>query len=95
MSNVSSLFSQAQLAEAAYAKLWNATLGQAVIQPDDVKSALIAEGFSVAQATAFVDPQTGWSVVDHIPDTSSGFSATLFQNKQTGKGQRGQRHLVF
>jgi hypothetical protein len=37
--------------------------------------------FSDAQADAFVKT---WQVVDHIPDTASGFSATIFKNRQTG-----------
>ena len=72
MSTIQDLFQQAQLAEAAYADF----------SAPDTKKALTDSGFSVAQATAFV---AEWSVVDHIPDTSSGFSATLFQSKLTGK----------
>ncbi|HNI74602.1 MAG TPA: hypothetical protein PLX65_13935, partial [Accumulibacter sp.] len=37
--------------------------------------------FSIAQATAFANM---WEVVDHIPDTAAGFSATIFRNIQTG-----------
>lgn len=35
-----------------------------------------------AQAKEFAD---NWSVVDQIPDTGSGFSATIFKNNTNGK----------
>ncbi len=41
-----------------------------------VKTALITEGFSQAQAADFV---THWRVADHQPNTADGFSATLFE----------------
>jgi len=75
MNSISSLFVQAQLREASYADLWNAQSGSTITDPQQVKARLLAEGFSDAQATAFVSQ---WRVVNHIPDTASGFSATLF-----------------
>ena len=71
MNTVRSIFEQAQLAEAAYANLWDAGLSQPVTFEDDVKTALIAEKFSPTQAAEFVN---NWRVVDHVPDLSSGFS---------------------
>jgi hypothetical protein len=68
MSTIQELFQQAQLAEAAYADF--------AAFPNNPKGALEDEGFSTAQATAFVSQ---WRVVNHIPDTPSGFSATLFE----------------
>ena len=72
MSTIQELFQQAQLAEAAYADF--------AAFPSSVTDALKSEGFSDAQATDFV---THWKVVDHISNTASGFSATVFQNKDT------------
>jgi len=69
-------FDKALLSEASYADLSNLTNEQLYID------ALIAEDFSQAQATAFV--QT-WRVVDHQPNTFTGFSATLFENIATGE----------
>jgi len=45
---------------------------------DDVIKALIDESFSPTQAAEFV---SHWRVADHIPNTSSGFSATVFERK--------------
>lgn len=77
MNTTQQLFQQAQLAEAAYAHF--DLFG-------DPKNALMDAGhsmvFSNTQATEFLKQ---WSVVNHIPDTASGFSATLFKNNQTGE----------
>jgi Ca2+-binding RTX toxin-like protein len=73
MTTANNLFVQTQLSEAAYAD-FSGTTG--------TKQSLIASGFSDAQATEFVKE---WSVVDHIPDTHNGFSATIFKNNSTGK----------
>ena len=68
MSTIQTLFQQAQLAEAAYAKFDQVALAN---------DALIAEGFSAAQATDFL---THWRVVDHLKNQDSGFSATVFES---------------
>ena len=73
MSIAINLFQQAQLAEAAYADFSVSTIS--------TKQALINAKFSDAQATAFI---ATWQVIDHIPDTAAGFSATIFRNIQTG-----------
>ena len=73
MSAIQSLFQQAQLAEAAYADF--------PAFPTSVTDALKGSGFSDTQAIAFVNE---WNVVDHVPDTVTGFSATIFRNRQTG-----------
>lgn len=81
MSTIQNLFEQAQLAEAAYANLWNSGTNSAITHPELVKSALQdtsnSMSFSAAQATEFL---THWRVADHLPDTGSGFSATLFES---------------
>jgi len=71
MNTVTSIFEQAQLAEAAYANLWDAGLSQPITLKEDVKAALIAEKFSAAQVSEFVN---NWQVVDHVPDLNSGNS---------------------
>lgn len=85
MSTIQELFQQAQLAEAAYANLWNIDTNSAITDRELVKAALKDASnkmtFSEAQATAFVNQ---WQVIDHIPDTAAGFSATIFKNIQTG-----------
>ena len=78
MISIKALFEQAQLAEASYANL---------LPGLDVATELQNTGnnmhFSSAQATTFVSQ---WQVVDHIPDTESGFSATLFERLDNGAG---------
>jgi hypothetical protein len=69
MSAIQDLFRQAQLAEATYANF------SAFV--NNPRGALEEEGFSAAQTTEFL---THWRIVDHIPDTASGFSATLFES---------------
>ena len=75
MSMNQDLFQQAQLAEAAYAILWNSDTNSAITDTEIVKVALRNEGMSLAQATDFV---AHWQVVDHLRNTTDGFSA---QNK--------------
>ncbi|TNC96541.1 MAG: outer membrane adhesin-like protein, partial [Rhodocyclaceae bacterium] len=77
MSAVQDLFQQAQLAEAAYADF--ARFGTNV--RGALQDASRNMTFSDAQATAFINT---WQVIDHIPDTASDFSATIFRNIQTG-----------
>jgi len=88
MNTITSIFDQALLTEAAYANFWDAQLSQTLTLPIDVKAALEAEGFSDVQASDFV---THWKVVDHIPDTDSGFSATVFE--RIDGPDKGQRYL--
>jgi len=82
MNTITNLHQQAQLSEAAYANLWNSALQQTITSSEDVKTALQAEGMSATQASEFVSQ---WSVVDHLPNTGNGFSATVFKNIATGK----------
>lgn len=58
----------AELAEASYA----------LFDLNDPSTALISSGFSATQAAEFV---TNWSVVHHLPDTDTDFSAILFRSK--------------
>lgn len=78
--DMETLLNHSLLAEAAYANLWNDRLNQVITADDDVKNALVTAGFSQTQAEEFIKH---WEVIDHQPDTNSGFSATLFKNKQT------------
>lgn len=55
----------------------------------DIKTALIdgnghASRFTETEATKFVDPDTGWTVLDQRANTKTGFSGTLFKNNETG-----------
>ncbi len=44
-----------------------------------------ASRFIESEATKFVDPATGWTVLDQKVNTGAGFSGTLFKNNQTGE----------
>ncbi|MDR3158363.1 MAG: hypothetical protein LBU11_04990 [Zoogloeaceae bacterium] len=86
--NTKDLFDYAELAEASYVRF---DLLKKDFSDESVKTALTtkeADGkeykgeFSATQADDFV---AKWQVVSHIPDTDSGFSATLFREKETGK----------
>jgi len=73
---IKTLFDQAQLAEAAYAKFSNIT------DEDEIKNNLITLGFSKKQTDKFTEH---WEVISHQPNLYSGFSATLFKNKHSGE----------
>ncbi|MEW8069072.1 MAG: hypothetical protein AB2792_10850 [Candidatus Thiodiazotropha sp.] len=64
-------YNYALLSEAAYANLQNK------FSSEDVKSSLINKDFSLTQAADFV---THWRVAHHLPNTSTGFSATIFES---------------
>ncbi|MCU7869288.1 MAG: hypothetical protein KZQ98_12250 [Candidatus Thiodiazotropha sp. (ex Lucinoma borealis)] len=61
------------LSEASYADF--DTIG--AITQTDVENALIARGFSNTQAADFI---THWRVAHHLPNTDTGFSATIFES---------------
>lgn len=42
-----------------------------------------ASRFTESQAREFVNPVKGWSVLDQVINTPTGFSATLFKNNET------------
>jgi len=69
--NSADFFELASLAAASYAYFTDFS---------DDKDALLADGFSDTQADAIL---ANWSTVNkgHQPDTASGFSSTLFQNR--------------
>ena len=83
MNTITSLFQQAQLAEAAYANFFDNS-GNLITTNAGLVTALTDSKFSQAQATAFTNE---WSVVDQYTApsflglTGSGFSATVFKNK--------------
>ena len=70
------LYEQAQLSEAAYADFWDKDSNQVVTSDSRVTDALTKLGFSETQAAEFVSK---WRFVDHLPNTPTGFSATLFE----------------
>ncbi len=84
MSSLQNLFQQAQFAEAAYADFSNTNVSQ--------EEALTNEGFSAAQAAAFVKQ---WRAVDHIPDTAAGFSATIFERLNVNGNGTGEFNLAI
>ena len=83
MATIKDYFEQAQLAQAAYANL-QGIVGQIpssiILQQNDSLTGF-APNFSFSQAEEF---RRHFYVVDHLPNTASGFSATLFQNVDTG-----------
>lgn len=87
MTSISSLFAEAQLAEASYADLSGPQAGSTITDPQQVRARLVAEDFSDAQAAAFVEE---WRVIHQYTASGgllgdgSGFSGTLFQNIATG-----------
>ena len=96
MSTIQDLFQQAQLAEAAYANLWNIGTNSVITDRELVRAALRDRdnnmSFSEAQADAFVNQ---WKVVDHIPDTAAGFSATIFERLDANKNGTGEFSLAI
>lgn len=85
MSTIQDLFQQAQLAEAAYANFFDNS-GNLITTNSGVSTALQNDGMSEEQATEFVKQ---WQVVSHQPDTSSGFSATLFERLDSNQQPTG------
>lgn len=85
MSTIQELFEQAQLAEAAYANFIDPNTGLPYTFTRGIADALQDTNnnmsFSATQATEFAQH---WEVVDQIPNTVTGFSATVFRNKDTG-----------
>lgn len=85
MTTASLVYKHAQLAEASYGNFWNSA-SSTVITSNSLVSDVLRDrnndmSFSLSQAAAFVNK---WQVVDHIPDTSTGFSATIFRDTETG-----------
>lgn len=76
MTATTKLFELGQLAEASYADFTVASVN-GTINPDTMSKALDNSSlFSLSQANEFA---AHWQVASHQPDTSNGFSATLFQ----------------
>jgi hypothetical protein len=97
MSAITSLFDQAQLAEAAYANFWDSELNVLITNPEDVKTALIAQGFSATQTTEFVKH---WRVVDQYNNSQylglvgTGLSATVFERLDENQQPTGEYSLA-
>jgi len=85
MSTIQDTFTQAILAEAAYANLIDPQTGLPYSSTTAIKTALQdAQNnmfFSDAQVADFLNT---WDIVQQQPDTISGFSATLLKNRKTG-----------
>lgn len=82
MTSGPSTFQQARLADAAYAICWDNNLKQVTSTDSRVTNALMDEGMSHAQASAFVSQ---WQEVDQLPNTESGSSAPILQNTNAGR----------
>lgn len=67
--NIRILYEMASLAEASYADFSDPGL--------TTEQALLSEDFTTTQATQLTN---NWTVLTHQPNTSSGYSATLFQS---------------
>ncbi len=56
---------------------------------DDIATKILTDGnrhasrFAATEATKFADLAKGWKVVEHISNTPTGFSGTLFKNNAT------------
>src|SRR4029079_7491435 len=88
MNSINSSFQKSQLAEAAYADFINPSTGGIFITDAGTEGALTSATFSASQAGEFVSQ---WRVVDQytapvvVGVIGTGFSATLFQNLETGR----------
>lgn len=51
--------------------------------------------FTEKQAAQFLDQNEGWTLVDHKPNTSTGFSTSLFKSNQTGEYVLSMRSTEF
>jgi hypothetical protein len=83
MSSITTLFEEAQLAEAAYANFFDDS-GNLITTNAQLITALTTGDmkFSIAQATDFTNR---YQVVSQLPNTASGFSATVFLDTTTGQ----------
>ncbi|MCU7923332.1 MAG: hypothetical protein KZQ88_11635 [Candidatus Thiodiazotropha sp. (ex Dulcina madagascariensis)] len=73
-------YENALLSDASYAELDG-------ISNIELEDALIDSGFTPTQATDFV---RHWRVADHQPDTTSGFSATVFERLDDARNGTGE-----
>ncbi len=76
--NIHNLCDKALLADVSYADFKGIDLSD----QDDIKTVLTDRGLTSTQSDEFIKH---WDVINHQPDTSSGFSGTLFKNKQSGE----------
>ncbi len=83
MSDPTKFSDMASLSEASYVLFdeLNRNFSDKAVE-DALKDSDLEGRFSATQAEEFVKH---WQVVDHQGNTLSGFSATLFKNKDTGK----------
>jgi hypothetical protein len=67
------IFSRSSLSEASYAILDDVVIGN----QNQLRDALVNNGFSLSKAEAFI---AQWKFIDHLPNTDTGFSATVFES---------------
>ncbi|NOT20816.1 MAG: hypothetical protein HOP24_11220, partial [Sideroxydans sp.] len=82
MNTIQNLFQQAQLAEAAYANFIDPQTNLPYVDTTKIQGALEASSFSATQAADFA---ARYQVISHTPNTSNGFSATLFLDTTTNQ----------
>ena len=78
MLNNDCLFQLTQLAEVSYANFWDSVAKKPVTDEGVIRRRLTLKDIGEEQAN---DLLYNWAVVSHQQNTSSGFSATLFQSK--------------
>ena len=82
---INNYYQNGQLSFAAYAQLWTS------MDPEQYRLALESIGMSENQARQFAGidesntfiPGQGYKIIDQYTDSISGFSATVFQNRET------------
>jgi hypothetical protein len=74
---ITKISQQAEISEASYVDFRAAIKSDGSYDTDKVKIALITGGFSPTQASDF---SADWRVANHLPNTSTGFSATVFES---------------
>ena len=85
MTTIEQYFMQAELAQAAYGTFQKGAITTSQLTNDKV-------GMTAAQAKAFTEK---WEVVHHLPDTASGFSATVFERLNEEGELTGERYLAI
>ncbi|MEN8180787.1 MAG: hypothetical protein ABFS39_19505 [Pseudomonadota bacterium] len=74
---ITKISQQVEISEASYVDFRAAIKSDGSYDADKVKTALITGGFSLIQAEDFA---SDWRVANHLPNTSAGFSATVFES---------------
>ena len=82
MISTTKYYDMASLSEAAYVDFSQIDYSDSEKVKETLKKEQLDGNFSITQAQMFVDK---WEIVSHQANTDSGFSATLFRDKESGK----------